>query len=112
MQGANARDEREEEGSEVWRLIGPPFQRLAWRATVGLLTGWGRLASFVVAQHLKPNTHFGFAQRPGGFTQNPLKFLGKGLDVSREAGILTNGSAVDRGICRGVTVGSKKVFPA
>ena len=47
---------------------------------------------------------------PQGFTQNPLNFLGRGLDESREVGILTDGLGVDQAF-RGITVGSK-VLPS
>jgi hypothetical protein len=48
---------------------------------------------------------------PRDLHRNTLIFLGRGLDESWKSSILTNGSGVDRAICRGVTVGSKKVFP-
>ena len=53
----------------------------------------------------------GFTQGPEDFHRSPLNFLGQGLDESRELGILTDGSGVDR-VFRGITVGSKKVLPS
>jgi hypothetical protein len=43
--------------------------------------------------------------------RNTLDFFSQGLDESRELGILTDGSGVDRAF-RGITVGSKKVLPS
>jgi len=72
---------------------------IAWRE---------RAANFVSPK----NSKNGDLHSAPGFTQNPLIFLGKGLDVFKEAGILTNGLGVDQAILQGVTVGSKKVLPS
>jgi hypothetical protein len=73
------------------------------------------LASFEEGRHLNEKAQNcknpWICTAPQGFTQNSLNFLDRGLDESREVGILTDGLGVDQAF-RGITVGSKKVLPS